>query len=149
MKLRVPRVGRRAALTLIWWVGGLFIIVSLVTISRMAMLDPQEVRAVWEWFVPTLMPTLTLVGAAAYATKDAKSPAGEGATLLFVLCVAVSLLYLYLLLDALLQLLSTNAYVESLRTSSLWLGLLQALATSLLGYFFAKPALDKPPRNKD
>ena len=146
MKLKPPRIGRRGALTLLWWVGGLSITLTLVALSRQpALLTGDETRQVWEWFFPNLMPTLTLVGAAAYAGKDSKAGTGEGATLLFVLCVAVSLLYLYLLADAVLHLQSTTVRMEALRTSSLWLGPLQALATSLLGFFFVKPAADAKP----
>lgn len=141
MKLKLPRLGRRTFLTGLWWIGGLIIIATLASLSRQsALLDDQTARDVWAWFVPHLLPTLTLVGAAAYAGRSADPPSGEGATMLFVLCTVISLAYLYLLMDAVLHIQSTTAAMESLRRSSLWLGLLQALVTTLLGFFFVQPA---------
>jgi hypothetical protein len=115
----------------------------LVALSRKpALLSPEEARQAWEWFLPNLMPTLTLVGAAAYAGKATYTREGEGETILFSLCLAVSLLYLFLVADALLSLQASTATIEDLRRSNLWLGPLQALATSLLGYFFIKPVTE-------
>jgi hypothetical protein len=120
----------------------------LVALSRKpALFSPEEVRQIWDWFVPNLMPTLTLVGAAAYAGKATLTRDGEGETILFSLCLAVSLLYLFLLADALLSLQASTATIEDLRRSNLWLGPLQALATSLLGYFFIKPVTE--PKKPD
>jgi hypothetical protein len=148
MKAKRPRLGRRGALTLMWWGGGMFVILTLAALSRQpALLTETEVREVWEWLLPNIMPTLTLVGAAAYAGKDSRPPGGEGATLLFFLCLLVSGVYLFLLADAVLYLQSTTASLDSLRSANLWLGPIQALASSLLAFFFVKPP--SGPSSKD
>lgn len=129
----------RLILTGLWWAWGLLLIVVMIGLSRNPALfaDP---KAAWDWFLPNLLPTLTLVGASAYAggLNPAKLQAGEG--LFFTLCLLVSAIYLGALSVSILGTQTSSAPLDSLRGANTYLGPLQGLVTSLLGFFFVKPA---------
>lgn len=129
------RLSRKLALTFVWWIWGLALVAYAAALAQNETLFPDP-AAVWSWFVPNIFPTMTLVGAAAYGGRKAAAPFGEGATALFLLAVASSILYLGLLTQALLNAQISVPAVKSLSTASLWLGPLQGLVTSLLGFFF-------------
>jgi hypothetical protein len=129
------RLNRKLVLTLLWWTWGLLLVVFAVALSQDEVLFPNPAD-VWSWFVPNIFPTMTLVGAGAYGGRNTPARAGEGSTALFILAVAASALYLALLTQALANALITMQPTKSLSTANLWLGPLQGIVTSLLGFFF-------------
>lgn len=125
-------------LTVLWWAWGLSLFVLLASLSQPPLLMGADVRAAWEWFLPHVLPTMSLVGATAYATRakgGRKAPAGATP---FLLALAASCAHLSALTIALAGTLSSTAPLESLRTANLWLAPLQALATSSLAIFFIR-----------
>ena len=96
----------------------------------------DDVSAAWEWFLPNIVPTLGLVGAASYQRRRTGQDA-PASRHLFLITVAASVVYLLLLTAAELSVLFTTDPVKTLRTSSLWLAPLQGLCASALGVFFA------------
>ena len=128
---------RRLILTALWWIWGLFLFGLLIALSHRPLFGSQ-VRAAWEWFVSNLLPTMSLVGATAYAGAGAERRPDPLLMPAFVLCVAASVAHLAALTFSLLGSVSSATPLDDLRTASLWLGPLQALATSALGVFFLK-----------
>lgn len=123
-------------LTLLWWGWGLALLVLLVVLSYQPAIFGDDVSAAWEWFLPNIIPTLGLVGAASYQRRRSGQDA-PASSHLFLITVAASAVYLLLLTAAELSVLFTTDPVKTLRTSSLWLAPLQGLCASALGVFFA------------
>ncbi len=129
------RFSPKLTLTILWWTWGLALVAYAAALSQNSVLFPEPAQ-VWSWFVPNIFPTMTLVGAAAYGGRKFPVRVGEGATALFIIAIAASLLYLFLVTQALINSQVATGPIESLRTASLWLGPTQGLVTSLLGFFF-------------
>jgi hypothetical protein len=125
-------------LTAVWWVWGLLLFLLLIALSQRSALFGDSVSAVWEWFLPHVLPTLSLVGVTAYATPPDKAQAEAPSPMPFFLALAASCVHLAALSLALLGTQSSVAPLEHLRTANLWLAPLQALATSSLAVFFIR-----------
>lgn len=127
-------------LTLIWWLWGSLLIVLLVVLSNLPLFG-EDVRAAWEWFIPNLIPTMALVGGIEYQsgkaqerTAGTRSRSRKG----LMIAIGLSVLYLLLLTITLFGALMSDAPLDKLRTSNLWLGPLLALNTAALGVRFAR-----------
>jgi len=94
----------------------------------------------WGWFLPTLMPTLSLI-AAVFATDVARGENAIPTVDRFFFRMAFSLSVLYLAV-VVMSLLGTTLFspdpLSDLKTSNLWLGSLQGLASAAIGAFFVK-----------
>ena len=131
-----------------WWLAGTGFVgaglcfVVLVGQSQVGIYD-SDTAAVWSWFLPTVMPTLSLIVGAlvadyrkvpAGASNVAKSAAGP----VFWLGAALSAFYLLLLGTTIA---TASIQVEAaplglMQRSNLWLGPLQGLCVAALGFFF-------------
>jgi hypothetical protein len=125
-------------LATIWFAGAGLVFVVLVVQSLLDYYEPRTDDA-WGWFLPTVMPTLSLIVATLVADYRGGPPpthAVEGR--LFWLGGGLSLFYLGLvMLTILIQpFLSQTPPLELMQRSNLWLGPLQALTVAVLGYFF-------------
>ena len=131
-----------------WWLAGIWFIgaglcfIVLVGQSQVGVFD-SDTGAVWGWFLPTVMPTLSLIVGALVADYR-KIPAGApeaarpAAGPVFWLGAALSGFYL-LLLGTTITMSSLQveaAPLELMRRSNLWLGPLQGLCVAALGFFF-------------
>jgi hypothetical protein len=113
-------------LAIIWFAGGGFLFVILVGQSLTGYYEPRTEDA-WGWFLPTVMPTLSLiVGAlvADYRRVADQGVAKQQAGPLFWLGAGLSVFYLLLVALTLMQ------------RSNLWLGPLQGLCVAALAFFF-------------
>ena len=128
----------RLKLTYLWYGWGLLLFVLLIALSMQPRLFGSGVTEAWQWFLPNIMPVLTLVGAGSYAAPASTRPASGGRSRLVGMAFAVSLLYLATLSVSVIGVLVTPDPLAFLRTSNLWLGPLQGLATSVLGLFFIR-----------
>jgi hypothetical protein len=92
---------------------------------------------VWGWFLPTVMPTLSLViGVVASRSRDSSKPADA---FVFGLAFAISLLYLASVsLVFLLQPFVKRSPLDTIKETSLWLGPFQGLVAAAMGRFFTK-----------
>src|SRR5215472_12482755 len=94
----------------------------------------------WGWFLPTLMPTLSLI-VAVFATDVGRSGSAIPTVDRFFFRIAFSLSVLYLIV-VVMSLLGTTLFstdpLSDLKTSNLWLGPLQGLASASIGAFFVK-----------
>jgi len=94
----------------------------------------------WSWFLPTIMPTLSLViGVLVMDVLEKGVKTIEVDTFLFKLTFGISLAYLIaVLLLFLLQPFTTVSPFELMNLSNLWLGPFQGLVAATMGAFFVK-----------
>lgn len=131
-------------LAAIWLIGAGGVFLLLVAQSLLGRYEPAT-QEVWGWFLPTVMPTLSLIVGVLVADRRAADgkPRGKEAAmpvdgLFFRLGAGMSVLYLLLVaLSILVQpLLPGTSPLELMRRSNLWLGPLQGLTVAVLGVFF-------------
>ena len=128
-------MSKRAVLTAIWWSWGLLLILLLAALSLQPRLFGEDVPKVWQWFLPNILPAMTMVGFTAYAAPP-PSQAPPGA--IFAMALAVSCLYLLVLTVSVVGTLFAPHPLDFVTMTSLWLAPLQGFATAGLALFFAK-----------
>jgi hypothetical protein len=133
-------------LAIIWFAGGGLLFLILVGQSLTGYYEPRTEDA-WGWFLPTVMPTLSLIVAALVADYRKHAVSGQDAPKqpvgpLFWLGAGLSVFYLLLVaLSILLQpLLQETSPLTLMQRSNLWLGPLQGLCVAVLGFFFHSKA---------
>ncbi|WP_456425770.1 hypothetical protein [Rhodocaloribacter sp.] len=98
----------------------------------------DQTREAWSWFLPTIMPSLSLI--AGVVASDALGRSDPKATVdPFAFRVAFLLSAAYLVIVSLTLLLSPFSPIpqlELMALSNLWLGPLQGLVGGVLGFFF-------------
>jgi hypothetical protein len=129
----------RKRLAILWITGGLFLFFVLILQSVFGRFG-DRIEDAWSWFLPTLMPTLSLI--LGVLTLDATS-GGDGGKLMdrffFRLAFWLSALYLLVVgMTLFLQPFTQTPLLELMHRSNLWLGPLQGLAAAVLGIFFVK-----------
>lgn len=128
-------MSKRAILTTVWWAWGLLLILFLVALSLQTKLFGDDMTKVWHWFLPNVIPAMTMVGFTAYAVpaQNVSPPPG-----LFAMALAVSCVYLAILTVSVLGTLFSPHPLDFVTTSSLWLAPLQGFAMAGLSLFFVK-----------
>ena len=131
------------ALAAIWLVGAGVVFLLLVAQSLLGHYEPATAE-VWGWFLPTVVPTLSLIIGVLVADRRAgEGRPGGGAQpaerRIFWLCAGMSALYLLLVaLTVVIQPLLHATPLELMHRSNLWLGPLQGLTVAALGFFFRR-----------
>jgi hypothetical protein len=128
-------MSQRAVLTTVWWSWGLLLILLLILFSMQQRLFGEDVGKVWQWFLPNIVPAMTMVGFTAYAAPALSQDVPGG---VFGMALAVSCFYLAILTISVVGTLFAPHPLEFLTGSSLWLAPLQGFATAGLALFFAK-----------
>ena len=124
-------------LAVIWYSGAGLIFLLLLVQSLMGKYGDQ-VQAAWSWFLPTIVPTLSLItGAIAYNARKSDSP-GTVDAFSFKVSSGLSGFYLVLVLATLLvQPLTSTSPISLMKLSNLWLAPIQVLLGIALGAFFS------------
>ena len=128
-------------LATLWLSGSGAIALILIGQSLAGYYEPRSEDA-WGWFLPTVMPTLSLI--VAVLAADYRNPMVPETDVQAVeprmLRLGIALSAMYLLLVALSILvqpfLSQTAPVVLMHRSNLWLGPFQGLVAAVLGVFF-------------
>ncbi len=125
-------------LAVLWFTGSgvIFFILLFQTIFQRY---EGRVSEVWEWFLPTIMPTLSLI--VGVLVMDALGKKAKKQTVdRFVFKLSFSLSFVYLVVVALTILMppfpKALPTLELMQQSNLWLGPFQGLVTASLGAFF-------------
>ena len=126
-------------LAVIWLVGAGLILTLMVGQSLFDVYGARTEEA-WSWYLPTVMPSLSLILGvlvadfrAAKAAPESRRKAGP----LLGLAIGVSVFYLMMVsLTLLVQPFLATPPLELMQRSNLWLGPLQGLAAATLGAFF-------------
>ncbi len=129
----------RKRLALLWFTGSFVIFILLVAQSLFGKYG-EEAEEVWSWFLPTIMPTLSLIAGVFVVdltiSKDLEKKVDR---FIFRLAFGLSVVYILLVLSTLLvQPLTRFAPLELMKRSNLWLGPVQGLVAAVLGVFFVK-----------
>lgn len=124
----------------LWFIGSAIIFIILITQTIGDIYADKE--EAWEWFLPIVMPTLSLMVGVFIADVTNESNTDKSvAPFMYKLTYILSLSYLLLVLVTIcLHPLSSDTPIEYLKASDLWLNPLQWLTTALLGAFFIKQA---------
>lgn len=137
----------RLALAITWLTGGGLILLTMIIQTTLGHYG-EDSKAAWDWLSPNLVPTMTLVLGITTLTKPGQTPERSDLRSLFMIAMGVSIFYLVALaLPILLHPLVDSPSIEVLRTSTLWLGLLQGGASTVLGVFFTREAPAAPGKD--
>lgn len=122
------------------WFGVFLMMVTILVVQSLSGYYGGDVVSVWSWFLPTLLPTASLIGGVLIA--DAKGVTDQTRNVsapFFALTAIVSGAYLLILAVTVLgQPLFAAAPLEVMKLSHLWLSPLQGLAAGFIGVFFVK-----------
>jgi hypothetical protein len=130
----------RLILGAVWLIPGMGI---FVLVAAQSLLNVYQTRVgdVWDWFLPTVVPTLSLV--ISVLAYSALSPDFSGAMVrksFFYAAAFLSVVYLLLIAVTILSLPVSAATLDekiaSLHGSNKWLGPLQGVVAAALGVFF-------------
>ena len=139
---KMPRAKCRTALATLWFIGGgvLFLILALQTINQHYEQYGVTAQDAWAWFLPTIMPTLSLM--IAVFAADATNPQQENtdvSTFTFFLSFVISFVYLTLVaLTILLQPIVNTPILELMKKSNLYLSPIQGAVAATVGIFFVR-----------
>jgi hypothetical protein len=138
--MRVSFIKYKKVLATIWFSGSgiVFILILLQTLG--GKFSGQEEKA-WGWFLPTVMPTLSLIiGVLVVEIKQGSATdKKEVSSFFYKLTMSLSIVYfVVLLMPVLIEPFISMRILELLVLSNLWLGPLQGLVTASVGVFFIK-----------
>ena len=134
------------------WLVGVAAVFVLFLIQSVLRKYPGSLQEAWQWFLPTWLPTLSLM-VGVFVADASREPHKENLPdpFIYKLARGLSVFYLIvLLLTLLLEPLATRAgtadsALSFLKMSNLWLAPLQGLVSAILGAFFIKRA-SAPPK---
>jgi hypothetical protein len=136
------------------WLAGIWVLFFVLQVGLLVLRsiagagDSDESRKLtsemWSWYIPMVMPTLSLIVAALFATAPAD--ARETPLVRLIVLIVLSLAYL-LSLSALIVLppslgTSPKDHLDLLHGSNYWLGAFQLCIGASLGNFFPKKSAD-------
>ncbi len=126
-------------LMILWCLGGLLVFLILI-IRTVGNEYGSKVDDAWSWFLPTVIPTLSLMITVAIVDfTQTSSEDKQSDRFLYRLAFWLSFVYLLLVFFTILDPMpSGNDPIEFMKESNLWLGPLQGLVAAILGAFFVK-----------
>lgn len=133
----IPLRSARQHLALIWFIGAVPLFLFVLVLSLTA---PQQGTEVWSWFLPTVMPNLSLI-VGVWVSESRAGGAEDGSADSFMYRITAGLSVFYLLIIAGLFLL--HPYYEHglgawLKASQPWLATLQGLVSLAMGAFYVR-----------
>ena len=133
----------RTTLSYVWFIGAGILFFVLVIQSLLGKFD-TDTQQVWSWFVPCVLPTLSLIisvlGAGALGAGDPR-PLRHG---FFALTVGLSAMYLLVLATTIAVASFRSPTVAILSISNSYLSPLQGVVVAAIGFIFiSKHALEK------
>jgi hypothetical protein len=136
-------------LSIIWFAGSGVLFLLIVAESAIGSVYQGQLSELWGWFLPTVMPTLSLIlsvmGAGAVEPPSPAQPIKEALVRSDFYAISYWLTWMYLVLilaTILAQPAARYAWgedqkaVEVLKTSSLWLTPVQSLVVVAIGVLF-------------
>lgn len=137
----------RKALGTIWLVGFFIPFLLLIVMTNNGSL--HDTTAAWGWFLPTMLPTVSLI--VAVFVSDALTPSararrvnrvsrvGRVSRFFFLVACLFSVIYTGLVILVALEMPRTTSptkLTDLLKNSNIYLGPVQGLVTAVLGVFF-------------
>ena len=126
------------------WLGGAGLVFALLVVQSLVGRYGDDTQAAWAWYLPTVMPTLSLIIGVlasdfrAAPMEPAAKPQVEPPRGLLWLAMGLSVFYLLLVATTILvqPFLQAVSPIELMHRSNLWLGPLQGLTAGALAAFF-------------
>lgn len=124
------------------WLGGAGLVFMILVVQSLVGRYGSQSEDAWAWFLPTVMPTLSLIiGVLVSDFRSAKpdrQPLPVSARGLLWLGVGLSVFYLLLVAVTILAqpFLQDVSPIELMHRSNLWLGPLQGVTAGVLAAFF-------------
>ena len=140
MSTMIPTRQCRKRLAIAWFVLGGFLILLMILMSLLGKFGGRTSEA-WGWFLPALMPTLSLiVGVLVIDLRSESSKCPKHVDrFLYLLALWLSLGYLLAIaLTFLAQPLVNTPILDLMQLTDLWLGPLQGIVAAALGVFFLR-----------
>lgn len=127
----------RKRLALVWFISGGFLI-TLVVVQSLGDKYGTKVGEAWEWLLPTIMPTMSLILGVLVAHRPSERQVDR---FLYRIALGLSVFYLALVTTTFMAapFVANTSTLELMSLSNRWLGPLQGLVAAGLSYFFAKP----------
>jgi len=130
----------KKSLATVWFLGTgiLFLLILLQTLFGKYLGEEEKA---WGWFLPTVMPTLSLIIGVLVAdmTQGLVDEERKIDPFLYKLAMSLSIVYFLVVLSSVLvQPFTPMSILEILNLSNLWLGPLQGLVAASIGAFFIK-----------
>lgn len=129
----------RTRLATVWLLGSAVLFFVIVAQSLLGKFGTQ-VEAAWSWFLPSVMPSLSLIVSVLVIDMHKIPTATKKVDrFLFHVTMAISIIYLTMVAVTIFaQPYTQLAPVELMRRSNLWLAPLQGVVAAALGAFFVK-----------
>jgi hypothetical protein len=146
----MPIEEARSVLFVIWTIGGGLALVVLMLQSMFGRYG-QQLQTVWSWFIPTVVPSISLMlgvlGATALTAKFSEPKSVR--VFFFEVARYLSAFYLCILLMTIaIEPLTKISAVELYTMSNYWLGPTQGLVVAALGVLFVSKE-DRPTDTAD
>jgi len=140
MKKEISLKTCKKRLAALWFTMGPIIVLLLVVISLLGKKLGDKADEAWGWFLPTVMPTLSLIiGVLVVDATDPQKTEKKVDRFLFWLAFDLSFFYLAIVvLTILIQPFTGSTLLDLMKASNLWLGPVQGLVAAVLGAFFIK-----------
>jgi hypothetical protein len=138
--MTVAMVSCKKRLAVIWLSGSAIILAVLVIQTIMGKYGDKAQDA-WSWFLPTIMPTLSLIIGVFVSDALGSGVGGKNIdSFMFRITCVLSSVYLILVASTLfLAPVSTYPPLVLMKMSNLWLGPVQGLTAGAMGVFFLSP----------
>ena len=122
------------------WLTGFGIGFFILLIQTFSGMYGANVSRAWEWFLPNVLPSLSLiVGALTMETGNTQTPVSNERKFAFRVCTILSIAYILTVLSVIfLQPFSSFYPLDLMRQSNLWLAPFQGLVTASIGVMFLK-----------
>ena len=125
------------------WFTGFAILLFLMLGQTFGGFYPNEaeVKTVWNWFLPNIVPTLTLIiGVLAGDAQPSKKEKRMVNKKFYQFCFAISTLYLLILLAHIVipPFFFPTKMIDLFGMSSIWLSVLQGFVAASMGVFFVR-----------
>ncbi len=140
----ITMVHARRRLGSVWFTSAGVLFVVMVGMSIFGAFSERVLDA-WSWFLPTVLPTLSLIlsafAAELWPQADKKWLARRISRFHFSLAHNLSLAYLAMALFLLLvwPLTPFEGPLDLMTTSNIWMGPFQGLVAAAIGWFFQQP----------
>lgn len=136
MNILMSTAKKRLAILWFFWFTIIFLLLLIQTLA--GVYKDKEITEAWSWFLPTVMPTLSLmIGVLVSDALGMSKKVNYVDKFLYRLSFSLSLLYLVVVsLTILAQPFSELWPLELMKKSQLWQGPLQGLVAAILVIFF-------------
>lgn len=135
--MQFTRHRARAILAVLWLAGGAIVFLTILIQTFGGVYGDKYVDA-WGWFLPTIMPTASLIISVFVAESFVKTDEAKPVqTVFFGITFAITLLYLIVVAATLFAApISSITPLSLMKNSHLWLAPLQSLVSATMGAFF-------------